>query len=108
MYAVATKTKNNALMNPVIVSSCFFALSITAGITVKASAIYTIANTVVTIFDSFLFFGNLEGLFVFWEFGGLKRPVSGFPIDTLPTYRTYVLLSFIYTSNPYFAYRYMR
>ena len=60
IYAVAEKTKNNALMNPVIVSSCFFTLSITAGIVVKASAIYTIANTVVTIFDSFLFF----------EFGG--------------------------------------
>lgn len=77
-------------MNPVIVSSCFFTLSITAGIVVKASAIYMIANTVVTIFDSFLFFGNLEGLFVFWEFGGLKRAVFGFPIDTLPAYRTYV------------------
>lgn len=95
-------------MNPVIPSSCFFALSITAGIVVKASAIYIIANTVLTIFDSFLFFGNLEGLFVFWEFGGLKRAVFVLPIDTLPTYRTYVLLSYIYTTNTYLNYRYMR
>lgn len=80
-------------MNPVIVSSCFFALSITAGITVKASAIYMIANTVVTILTPFYFL-NLEGLFVFWEFGGLKRAVFGSPTDTLPIYRTYVLALF--------------
>ena len=86
-------------MNPVIVSSCFFALSITAGIVVKASAIYTIANTVVTIFDSFLFFGNLEDL-------------KGQFLDSLqtpsPPIEHTFLLRAIYTTNTYFAYIYMR
>lgn len=83
-------------MNPVIVSSCFFTLSITAGIVVKASAIYMIANTVVTIFDSFLFFGNLEDL---------KGQFSGSLQTPSPPIEHMFLLCVIYTTNTYLNYR---
>lgn len=94
-------------MNPVIPSSCFFVLSITAGMTVKASAIYMIANTVVTILTPFcflgiwrvfLFFGNLEDLKGrFWD--SLQTPSP--PIEHMFLPRS------IYTTNTYLNYRYM-
>lgn len=95
-------------MNPVIVSSCFFTLSITAGIVVKASAIYMIANTVVTIFDSFLFFGIWR---VFLFFGNLEDLKGQFldPLQTpSPSIEHMFLLCSIYTTNTYLNYRYMR